>query len=80
MPAVTRSSKIELHALVAQRLEQQTHNLLAVGSNPTEGIPFLKPDVKVLKPDVKDGATDSPAPSLSVTLVAPTGIEPVFRD
>ena len=34
------SNKIELHALVAQRLEQQTHNLLVVGSNPTEGMPL----------------------------------------
>ncbi len=32
-------STLDLHALVAQRLEQQTHNLLVVGSNPTEGIP-----------------------------------------
>ncbi len=33
------STKLEwCFALVAQRLEQQTHNLLVVGSNPTEGI------------------------------------------
>jgi hypothetical protein len=32
-------NKIEFRALVAQRLEQQTHNLLVVGSNPTEGMP-----------------------------------------
>ena len=30
-----------VRALVAQRLEQQTHNLLVVGSNPTEGISIL---------------------------------------
>ena len=29
--------RIKIYALVAQRLEQQTHNLLAVGSNPTGG-------------------------------------------
>ena len=32
---------LSVHAPVAQRLEQQTHNLLAVGSNPTGGIPNI---------------------------------------
>ena len=30
-----------IRALVAQRLEQRTHNPLAVGSNPTEGTTFF---------------------------------------
>ena len=32
------SLRLSFHALVAQRLEQRTHNPLVVGSNPTEGI------------------------------------------
>jgi hypothetical protein len=35
------SIRLLKHALVAQRLEQRTHNPLVVGSNPTEGMPLL---------------------------------------
>ena len=36
------SSKIPFFALVAQRLEQRTHNPLVGGSNPPEGIPYIQ--------------------------------------
>src|ERR1043165_7003512 len=35
------STRLVEHALVAQRLEQRTHNPLVVGSNPTEGMPLI---------------------------------------
>jgi hypothetical protein len=41
--------KLIVRALVAQRLEQQTHNLLAVGSNPTEGMPQIIETDQVLQ-------------------------------
>jgi hypothetical protein len=40
LPDVFEYSRISIHALVAQRLEQRTHNPLVVGSNPTEGTIF----------------------------------------
>lgn len=35
--AISDNLSFEVHAPVAQRLEQQTHNLLAAGSNPAGG-------------------------------------------
>src|SRR5688572_2212212 len=77
LPDLFRLARLDSYAPVAQRLEQQTHNLLAVGSNPTGGR-FSMQNAECRIQNYSEFCILHSA--FCVELVAHTGVEPVFRD